>query len=94
MPVQMQLFQKQKTFSEFLAALLKYRLNLEHFETNMALIDFVLPKLRTLKTWLDKCLKSSVLEAPSTSGMVNWTKHCRNLNQNTLIIFIDHCQGN
>ena len=93
-PVQMQLFQKQKTFSEFLAVFLKYRLNLEHFETNMALIDFVLPKLRTLKTWLDKCLKSSVLEAPSTSGMVNWTKHCRNLNQNTLIIFIDHCQGN
>ena len=31
-PVQMQLSKKQKTFSEFFAAVLKYRLNLEHFE--------------------------------------------------------------
>ena len=28
----MQLSKKQKTFSEFFAAVLKYRLNLEHFE--------------------------------------------------------------
>ena len=30
-PIQMQLSQKQKTFSEFIAAFLKARLNFEHF---------------------------------------------------------------
>ena len=37
---------------------------------------FVFPKLGTPKTWLDKCLKSPVLEYPSTSIMVNVPKHC------------------
>ena len=31
-PVQMQLYQKQKTFSQFFAEFLKYRLNLRYFE--------------------------------------------------------------
>ena len=31
-PIQMQLAQKRKTFSEFLAAFLKYRLNFEYFQ--------------------------------------------------------------
>ena len=35
----------------------------------MTLIDFVFPKLRTLKTWLDKCLKGPVSEDHSTSNM-------------------------
>ena len=60
----------------------------------MILIDFVLRKLRTLETWLDKCLKSPVLDAHSTSSMVNWPKHSRNLHRSTFIIFIDHCKGN
>ena len=37
----------------------------------MTLTAFVFPKLRTLKTWLDKCLKSPVLEDLFTSNMVN-----------------------
>ena len=37
----------------------------------MTLIAFVFPKLRTLKTWLDKCLKNLVLEDLLTSKMVN-----------------------
>ena len=41
----------------------------------MALIDCVFPKLRSPKTWLDKCLKSSVSEAPTTSTMVNGPKY-------------------
>ena len=32
-PIHMQLCKKQKFFSEFFAAFLKYRLNFEHFET-------------------------------------------------------------
>ena len=31
-PIQMQLSQKQKSFSQFFAAFSKYRLNLEHFQ--------------------------------------------------------------
>ena len=37
----------------------------------MTLTGFVFPKLRTLKTWLDKCLKSPVLEDLFASNMVN-----------------------
>ena len=33
-PIQMQLSQKKKTFSQFFAAFLKSRLNFEHFEKN------------------------------------------------------------
>ena len=60
----------------------------------MTLTTFVFPKLRTLKTWLDKCLKSPVLEDPSTSSMVNMSKHCWNLHHTTFIIFIDHYEEN
>ena len=42
----------------------------------MTLIDFVFQKLRTAKTWSEKCLKRPVSEDPSTSNMVNVTKHC------------------
>ena len=42
----------------------------------MILIAFLFPKLRTLKTWLDKCLKSPVSEDPSPSNMKNVPKHC------------------
>ena len=33
-PIQMQLSEKQKIFSEFCAAILKSRLDFEHFQTN------------------------------------------------------------
>ena len=75
-PIQMQLSQKQKIFSQFFAAFLKSRLILNILKKTMSLTAFVFPKLRTLKTWLDKCLKNLVLEDPSTSNMVNVPKHC------------------
>ena len=46
------------------------------------------------KTLLDKCLKSCVSEDPSTSNMVNGIKQCRNLNDTTFTIFIEHCESN
>ena len=61
----MQLFQKQKTFSEFFAEFLKSWLNCEHFGKKMTLIYFVFPKLRTPKSWLDKYLKNSSFRGPS-----------------------------
>ena len=44
--------------------------------------------------WLDKCLRSSVSEDPSTGDLVNRPKHCLNLNASTFTIFIDHSEGN
>ena len=37
----------------------------------MTLIDFVFSKLRTPKTYSDKCLKRPVSENPSTSNIAN-----------------------
>ena len=49
-PIQMQLSQKHKTFSQFVAAFLKARLNFEHFQKKMTLIAHVFWKLWTPKT--------------------------------------------
>ena len=54
----------------------------------MTLTPFVFPKLRTLKTFLYKYIKSLVSENPSTSNMVKVAKHCWNLIQITFIIFL------
>ena len=93
-PIQMQLSQKQKTFSQFFAAFLKSSLNFKHFEKKMTLIAFVFWKLSTPETWLDKCLKSPISEHTSTSNMADVPKHCWNLHHTIFIIFIDHCQVN
>ena len=75
-PIQMQLSQKQKDFSQFFARFLKPAVNFKDFEKNMTLIDFLFRKLRTPKTLSDKCLQSPVSEDPSTTDMVNVHKHC------------------
>ena len=46
------------------------------------------------KKGLDKYLKSSVSEDPSTSNMVNEPKHICNLDGNIFTIFIDHGERN
>ena len=92
--IQMQLSQKQKTFSRFFSAFLKSKLNFKHFEKKMTRIAFVFRKLRTPKTKLDKCLKSKVSEDPSTSNMADVPKHCWNLHHSIFLWFIDPCQVN
>ena len=72
----MKLSQKQKLFSQFVDAFLKSRLNFKHFQKKMTVITDVFRKLRTAKTWLNKCLKSAVSEDPSTSNMVTGVKQC------------------
>ena len=62
--IQTQLSQKQKTFSHFLAAFLKSRLNCNFLREKMTVTALVFPKLWTLKMWLDKCLKSPPSEDP------------------------------
>ena len=91
---QMILSQKQNTFSGIFRAFLKSGLNLEHFEKEDDPESFLFPKLRTLKTLFDECLKSPVSEDPLKSNLVNGPKHCWNLYHRTFIIFIKHCEGN
>ena len=93
-PIQMQLSPKEETSSLFSPAFLKSRWNFQHFDKKDALIDFVILKLRTLKSLWDKCLKSSVWENPLASNMANVPKHCWNLHHSTFVILIDHCQVN
>ena len=84
---QIQLCQNQKIFSEFFLTFSKFRLNFEHFQKKRwpsKLTYLWIYRLR--KTWLDKRLKSLVLEETSTSDMVNKPKHCVNLNNSTFTI--------
>ena len=81
-------------FSGFLAAFVKSRLNFKDFETKMTLIVFVFLKFWTPRTLLDKCVKSPLLEDPSTSNTAERPENLWNLYQSTFFIFIDHCQFN
>ena len=92
-PIQMKLSQKQNLFSQFVSAFLKSRLNFKHFQKKMTVITDVFRKLRTAKTWLNKCLKSPVSEDPSTSNMVTGVKQCWNLNDTNFTTFSDHSEG-
>ena len=51
-------------------------------------------KYKLQKAWLIKCLKGSVSEEPLTDNMANGTKHCWNLNNSRVAIFMSHCVGN
>ena len=82
----MQPSQKEKFFSQFFAAFLKSRWNLNALNQKMTLITFVFAIWRTTKTRLDKCLKSPVWGDYSTSNIVKVPKHCWNLHRITFII--------
>ena len=60
----------------------------------MTLTAFLFPQLRTLKSSLDKSLKSRVSENPLASNMVNVPKPCWNLDQRSYIILIGRFQVN
>ena len=92
--IQIQLSEKYKVFLNFLLHFWNLDWIFNIMKQKITLTAFVVPKLRTPNTWLDKYLKSPVSEEASTSNMVNVHKHCWNLQQITFIIFIDHCQVN
>ena len=46
------------------------------------------------RTWLDQCLKNPVSEHPSKSNMLTAPKHCSNLKDSPITIFLDHWEGN
>ena len=54
------LSRKKKIFLNFLLNFWNLNSILNILEKKMTLTAFVFPKLRTLKTYLDKCLKSQV----------------------------------
>ena len=91
-PIQMELSQKQKTFSQYFASFFKSRIISNILKKKMTFIDFLFPILRPPKTWSDKSLKSRVSEDSSPRNMVNLLKDCWNLHQSIIIIFIDQCQ--
>ena len=93
-PIQLQLSEKEKTFSQFLAAFLKSRLIFQDLKKKLTLLAFALLNVRTAKTWLDKYLKSPLSDDLSTSSMVNVPSYFWKLHHSTFIIFNDHCQVN
>ena len=94
-PIQMELAQKQKNFFSIFCSLFEIYMKFEKFWMKRWPSPlFYFRNLRTLKTWIDNCLKSLVSEDPSTRNMVIVPKHCWNLHQSTFIIFIGHWQRN
>ena len=92
LPIQMKLSQKE--FLNFLPHFWNLDEISNILKKKMTLTTFVFPKLRTLKSWLDKHPKTPVSEDPSTSNMVNVPKHCWNLHHSTFIILSGQSQGN
>ena len=89
--IQLQLSQTQKLFSQLSSAILKSRLNFQHFPKKDDPHSWCISEITDSKKRLNKCLRSLVSEDPSRSNMVRWTKDCWYMNGIT--IFIDHCEG-
>ena len=90
----MELYEKQNNFADVFAGFLKSRLNFEHFEKKDEPHTFCISGITDSEYAANKCLRSPVLEQPSTSNMVNGIKQCSSLRQRTFIIFIDNCETN
>ena len=88
-PIQMQLCRKN-FFLYFLLSFWNADWTFKILKKNMTLTYFELPELRTPETWSDKCLKSHVLEDPSTSIMVNVPNHFGNLHYSIFTLLIEH----
>ena len=52
------------------------------------------PSYGLQKTWIDKCLKSPVLQDLSRGNLVNKPEHRFSINGSTFTLFIDQCEGN
>ena len=73
----MQVYQKEKTLSQFFCPFLKSNLNFEHIQKRkMIVIADLYPELRTQKNLVRSSLKSPVSRDPSRSNMINVGKHC------------------
>ena len=60
----------------------------------MTLIANIFPKLCTPENVVRYMSKESVSKDPLTGNMVNWFKHCCDLDNSTVTIFTDHLESN
>ena len=60
--IQMQLSEKQKSFSEFFFGVLKSLLDFKHLSKKDDLEAEIFPEITARRIWLHKCLKSRVSE--------------------------------
>ena len=72
--IQMQLFRKQKSFSEYSLEFFESALSLEHFQKKMTLIAYVFPKLPTTKNVLRQISKSSRFREPLDRRHGKWAE--------------------
>ena len=98
-PIQMQLSQKQKTFSHFFLflffAFLKPVLKSSStFSKRKSLKPDVFLKLRAPKIVIREMSKKSCFRRPFDRQHKNGLKHCCNLDGSTFTIFINHSEGN
>ena len=75
-PIQMQLSQKHATFSQFISAFFKSRLNEEHFQRKEDFMADVFPKLQTPKSVVKKTSKKSPFRGSFEKQYAKATKHC------------------
>ena len=88
-PIQILLYQKQMTFSQYFSAFLKSTLNFEIYQKKDDRHRQCISEITN-----SKCLKNPVLEDPSTSYMGNGPKHCCILDDGIFATSIDHCEHN
>ena len=72
--IQIHLFPKQKSFSEFSCAFFESALSLEHFQKKMTLGAYVFPKLPTTKNVLRQMSKSSRFREPVDRRHGKWAE--------------------
>ena len=73
--IQMQLFKKQKTFSQFFVAFLRFTSNFEQIEKNMTLIVYVFPKLETAKDFVCQMFKKTRFRTSFDRQHVKGSEH-------------------
>ena len=93
-PIQMQLSQKGKRFSQLLPPFLEAKISFQNFQKKMTVIADVFSKLRATKNMIKKILKKSRFREPFRKQHIRGNKHCWSLNHFTFTIFLDHCSDN
>ena len=89
-PIQMQLSQEQKTFSQFFAEFLKSRLNFKRFEKEDEPHRFCIFEVADSKNVVRSMSKKPCFRNASRRNMVSVPKHCWNLHHSIFIISIGH----
>ena len=93
-PIQMQLYQKQKTFSEFFFCIFKICIKFSLFaKKRRPSQPLCFWKYCLRKIWLDKCPKIPVSEDHQKHNTTNGSKIFSNLKDSTFTIIINHCGG-